>query len=124
MAGVYTFHHDPGELSAAFVWERTVRLFMSTPPPSTVVRYAAGGWSGVVEPLARRARELGVELRTGARARELPEPPVILAIELGQASELLGEPLPSLKIGSVWCRLRVSHRGEVSVVVASFKEPR
>ncbi len=25
-AGVYTFHHDPGELSAAFVWERTSRL--------------------------------------------------------------------------------------------------
>src|ERR1700745_1967219 len=23
LAGVYTFHHDPGELSAAFVWERT-----------------------------------------------------------------------------------------------------
>ena len=22
-AGVYTFHHDPGALSAAFVWERT-----------------------------------------------------------------------------------------------------
>lgn len=91
MAGVYTFHHDPGELSAAFVWERTVRLFMSTPPPSTVVRYAAGGWSGVVEPLARRVRELGVEVRTGERARELPEPPVILATELGQAAELLGE---------------------------------
>ncbi|HYI35853.1 MAG TPA: NAD(P)-binding protein, partial [Thermoleophilaceae bacterium] len=27
-AGVYTFHHDPGELSAAFVWERTVRTLL------------------------------------------------------------------------------------------------
>ena len=26
LAGVYTYHHDPGELSAAFVWERTSRL--------------------------------------------------------------------------------------------------
>jgi hypothetical protein len=103
MAGVYTFHHDPGELSAAFVWERTVRLFMSTPPPSTVVRYAAGGWSGVVEPLQRRARELGVAVRTGARARELPEPPVILATELGQAAELLGEPSLRWPSGNTLC---------------------
>lgn len=102
IAGVYTFHHDPGELSAAFVWERTVRLFLSTPPPSTVVRYAAGGWSGVVAPLERRARELGVEVRTGERVRELPEPPVILATELGQASELLGEPL-SWPSGNTLC---------------------
>jgi phytoene dehydrogenase-like protein len=90
MAGVYTFHHDPGELSAAFVWERTVRLFLSTPPPSTVVRYASGGWSGMVAPLERRLYELGVEVQTGSRVETLPEPPVILATELHQASELLG----------------------------------
>jgi phytoene dehydrogenase-like protein len=90
MAGVYTFHHDPGELSAAFVWERTVRLFLSTPPPSTIVRYASGGWSGMVAPLERRLRELGVELQTGSRVESLPEAPVILATELHQASELLG----------------------------------
>ncbi len=89
-AGVYTFYHDPGELSAAFVWERTVRLFLSTPPPNTVVRYARGGWSGVVAPLERRLRELGVEVQTGHRVEALPEPPVILATELHQASELLG----------------------------------
>ena len=70
MAGVYTFHHDPGELSAAFVWERTVRLFLSTPPPSTVVRYACGGWGGMVAPLERRLRELGVEVQTGHRVDE------------------------------------------------------
>jgi phytoene dehydrogenase-like protein len=94
IAGVYTYHHDPGELSAAFVWERTVRLFLSTPPPSTVVRYASGGWGGMVAPLERRLGELGVEVQTGHRVRELPEAPVILATELHQASELLGgEPL-------------------------------
>jgi NAD(P)-binding Rossmann-like domain len=93
IAGVYTFYHDPGELSAAFVWERTVRLFLSTPPPSTVVRYASGGWSGLVEPLERRVRELGVEVQTGHRVQELPQAPVILAPELHQAGELLGEAL-------------------------------
>ena len=54
-AGVYTFHHDPGELSAAFVWPRTVRLLL-TPPP-TVVRYPVGGWSTLVAALERRVRE-------------------------------------------------------------------
>lgn len=93
MAGVYTFFHDPGELSAAFVWERTVRLFLSTPPPSTIVRYAAGGWSGMVTPLRSRLGELGVEVHTGHRVRELPASPVILATELHQAGELLGESL-------------------------------
>ena len=93
IAGVYTFYHDPGELSAAFVWERTVRLFLSTPPPSSVVRYASGGWSGLVEPLARRVRDLGVEVQTAHRVEQLPQAPVILATELHQAGELLGETL-------------------------------
>ena len=31
-AGVYTFHHDPGELSAAFVWGPLVRVLLSPPP--------------------------------------------------------------------------------------------
>src|ERR687895_418876 len=39
--GVYTFHHDPGELSAAFVWPRTVRALLNPPP---VARYVIGGW--------------------------------------------------------------------------------
>jgi phytoene dehydrogenase-like protein len=102
IAGVYTFHHDPGELSAAFVQERTVRLFLSTAPPSTIVRYASGGWSGMVEPLERRVRELGVEVQTGQRVETLPEPPVIVATELHQANELLGEPL-HWKSGNTVC---------------------
>src|ERR1700722_5813980 len=84
-AGVYTFHHDPGELSAAFVWERTVRLFLSTPPPTTVVRYASGGWSGLVAPLERRVRELGVTVETDSRVETLPDPPGLVATELPQA---------------------------------------
>jgi phytoene dehydrogenase-like protein len=118
VAGVYTFYHDPGELSAAFVWERTVRLFLSTAPPRTVVRYASGGWSGVVAPLERRLGELGVEVRTGERIDDLPEPPVIVATELAQASELLGgEPLTGLS-GRTLC-LDVGlrrHRGDPWIV--------
>ncbi len=85
IAGVYTFHHDPGELSAAFVWEHTVRLFLKAPPPATVVRYVQGGWSNLTTSLERRVRALGVEVETGHRATELPSGMVILAVELEQA---------------------------------------
>jgi phytoene dehydrogenase-like protein len=88
-AGVYTFHHDPGELSAAFVWPRTVRTTLS-PPPS--VRYVVGGWAVLVDRLAARARALGVAIETGARVDELPGGgPVVVALELGDARTLLGD---------------------------------
>ena len=45
VAGVYTFHHDPGELSAAFVWPRTVRALLSPPPAA---RYVVGAWNSLV----------------------------------------------------------------------------
>ena len=45
LAGVYTFHHDPGVLSAAFVWERTDRLLLTRPP----ARFVVGGWSRLVD---------------------------------------------------------------------------
>ncbi|HEV3071403.1 MAG TPA: FAD-dependent oxidoreductase [Solirubrobacteraceae bacterium] len=86
-AGVYTFHHDPGELSAAFVWPRTLRTF--SPPP--FARYLIGGWGSLVASLEARVRELGVTVHSGQRVHELPEPPVIVATELDQARELLGE---------------------------------
>jgi phytoene dehydrogenase-like protein len=87
-AGVYTFHHDPGELSAAFVWPRTVRTLLSPPP---VARYVIGGWGVLVTALERRAGELGVAIETGSRVRELPPTPTILATELDQARELLAD---------------------------------
>jgi hypothetical protein len=122
-AGVYTFHHDPGELSAAFVWERTVRLFLSTPPPSTVVRYAAGGWSGLVAPLERRLRDLGVDVQTGHRVEALPEPPVILATEIQQASELLGgKPLGGLSGRTVCLDVGLSRRRGDPWIVSDLDE--
>jgi phytoene dehydrogenase-like protein len=100
-AGVYTFHHDPGELSAAFVWPQTVRLFLARPPGP--VRYARGGWGMLVAVLERRVRELGVSVETGRRVEELPIGPVIVATEHEQAAQLLGEESLSWASGRTVC---------------------
>jgi phytoene dehydrogenase-like protein len=88
LAGVYTFHHDPGELSAAFVWQRTQRLLLQ-PRPSA--RFIIGGWTNLVNALERRARELGVEIVTGEPVDALPDAPVIVALELRDARVVLGD---------------------------------
>jgi phytoene dehydrogenase-like protein len=88
LAGVYTFHHDPGELSAAFVWHRSQRLLLTARPPA---RFIVGGWSRMVEALERRARELGVQIVMGERVDALPASPVIVALELCDARALLGD---------------------------------
>jgi hypothetical protein len=122
-AGVYTFHHDPGELSAAFVWRHTVRLFLSTPPPTTVVRYARGGWGMLVASLERRVRELGVEVQTNHPVQTLPQSPVILATELARASELLGgEPLNWLSGRTVCQDLGMAHRRGDPWIVSDMDE--
>jgi phytoene dehydrogenase-like protein len=119
-AGVYTFHHDPGALSAAFVWSRTVRTLLSPPP---VARYAIGGWTSLVASLERRARELGVEIRTGHSAEELPDPPVILATELAQASSLLAEDSLSWTSGHTVCLdVGLRHRRGDPFVVSDMDE--
>jgi NAD(P)-binding Rossmann-like domain len=87
-AGVYTFHHDPGGLSAAFVWERSQRLLLSATPPA---RFIVGGWSRLVERLERCARALGVAIVTGERIDALPAGPVIVALELRDARRLIGD---------------------------------
>jgi phytoene dehydrogenase-like protein len=84
---VFSFHHDPGELSAAFVHERLARV-VSFPPAA---RYLPGGWATLVDRLVGRARMLGVELVTGEAVETLPEPPVVVATTLRAASRLLGE---------------------------------
>jgi phytoene dehydrogenase-like protein len=88
LAGVYTFHHDPGQLSAAFVWERSQRLLLSARPPA---RFVIGGWTSLVDALERHARSLGVEIITGERVDELPDGPAIVALELRDARRLLGD---------------------------------
>jgi phytoene dehydrogenase-like protein len=88
LAGVYTFHHDPGELSAAFVWERTQRLLLTPRPPA---RFIIGGWTNLVDAMECRARELGVQIVTDEHADALPDPPVIVALELRDARMLLDD---------------------------------
>jgi phytoene dehydrogenase-like protein len=88
LAGVYTFYHDPGELSAAFVWQRSQRLLLNPKPPA---RFIVGGWTRMVEALERRARELGVQIVCGERVDTLPASPVIVALELCDARALLAD---------------------------------
>lgn len=118
-AGVYTFHHDPGELSAAFVWSHTVRVLLSPPPTA---RYLIGGWSALVAALERRARELGVAIETGCRVDSLPEPPVIVATELHEAAALLGEELSWMGGHTVCLDLGISHRRGDPFVVSDLDE--
>ena len=84
-AGVFAFDADPGRLSAAFVWERLVRV--SSLPPST--RYIVGGWGRLVDTLADHARSLGVEIQKGVAVDALPPSPVIAAMDLAAARRLL-----------------------------------
>lgn len=119
-AGVYTFHHDPGELSAAFVWKHSVRVLLSPPPTA---RYLIGGWSSLIEALETRARRLGVKIETGRAADSLPEPPVIVATELGQARELLGDDSLSWPSARTVCMdLGLEHRRGDPFVVSDLDE--
>ena len=114
-AGVYTFHHDPGELSAAFVWERSQRLLLSATPPA---RFIVGGWSSLVDGLERCARALGVAIVTGERVDALPAGPVIVALELRDARRLLGDDSLQWLSGHTVCLdlgLR-EHRGDPWII--------
>jgi phytoene dehydrogenase-like protein len=115
-AGILTYHHDPGELSAAFVWEPLVRGLLSAPPAA---RYPIGGWSSIISKLEERARALGVAIETGAKVRELPAAPVIVATELADARQLLGDESLEWSSGNALCLdLAVRHRrGDPFVVV-------
>lgn len=87
--GVVLMDHDPGRLSAAFVWDRFQR---ATAPGIPSVHYVLGGWNSLVGHMAQRARALGVRIETGSRITELPDNPVIVATSLASARSLLGDP--------------------------------
>jgi phytoene dehydrogenase-like protein len=82
---IVTFDHDPGRLSAAFVIERLRR-------GGQHVRYARGGWAGMIDQLGGRAVELGVDLRRGARVHVVPDGPTVVATTLAAARRLTGDP--------------------------------
>jgi phytoene dehydrogenase-like protein len=114
--GVLTYHHDPGELSAAFLWEPLVRGLLSAPPTA---RYPIGGWSAIIERMRDRAVALGVSIATGSRVDALPDAPVVVATELADARALLGDEDLSWTSGNAVCldlALR-RRRGDPFVVV-------
>ncbi len=119
-AGVFTFHHDPGELSAAFLWPRMVRLLLTAP---SIVRYPVAGWSTLVAALEQRVRELGVAVDTGTRMEELPATPTIVATELDQARELLGDSNLHWRSGRTVCLdIGVRYRRGDPTIVSDLDE--
>jgi phytoene dehydrogenase-like protein len=119
-AGVYTFYHDPGELSAAFVWKHSVRVLLSPPPTA---RYLHGGWSSLIDTLEMRARRLGVEIETSHTVQTLPDSPLIVATELGRAGELLGDESLRWPGGHTVCiDLGLEHRRGDPFIVSDLDE--
>jgi phytoene dehydrogenase-like protein len=119
-AGILTYHHDPGELSAAFLWEPLVRGLLSAPPTA---RYPIGGWSTIVERMRSRALAIGVEIGCDQRVDELPEPPVIVATELSDARRLLGDDSLDWLSGNAVCLdLAVRQRRGDPFVVVDLQE--
>ncbi len=119
-AGVFTFHHDPGAFSAAFVWERVVRTLLSPPP---IARYVIGGWTGLVAVLERHARELGVEIHTGSRVEQLPSGPVVIALDQDDARRLLGDDSLRWPSGRTLCLdVGLRHRRGDPFVVSDLDE--
>jgi phytoene dehydrogenase-like protein len=118
--GILTYHHDPGELSAAFVWEPLIRGLLSAPPSA---RYPIGGWSTMIDRMRRHAWQLGVEIRTGERVTQLPNAPVIVATELSDARELLQDERLRWTSGHAVCLdLALAHRRGDPFVVVDLQE--
>ncbi|WP_049576283.1 NAD(P)-binding protein [Nocardiopsis sp. SBT366] len=88
MTGVALFDAEPARLSASFVWERFRRV---TRPAWPSPRYVVGGWTALVDHLARRAREAGVRIELGTRVEGRPEGTAIVATSLDSARALLGD---------------------------------
>ncbi len=119
-AGILTYYHDPGALSAAFVWQPIVRAVLSAPPTT---RYPIGGWTNIVTRIHDRAQRLGVVIETGARVEQIPEPPVVVATELADARALLGDDSLDWLSGNAVCLdLALEHRRGDPYVVADLQE--
>ncbi|SHY39123.1 Protoporphyrinogen oxidase [Mycobacteroides abscessus subsp. bolletii] len=87
MVGPAIYDADPGRLSAAFVFERLLRVTTPRFPP--VTRYPRGGWGAVIDRMEHAARKRGVQIETSSRISALPETgPVIVATSLDAARSL------------------------------------
>lgn len=118
IAGVLTFDHDPGRLSAAFVAERIRRILLR---PRPVTRYPVGGWATMVDRIAQRAADLGVRIELRSPVDSVPRGPVIVALAPGAARRLLAHPFPALGTRcatlDVGLRPATGRRGDPYVVV-------
>jgi phytoene dehydrogenase-like protein len=83
---VVTYDHDPGRLSAAFMHERLRRSM------SDVVRFVLGGFGTLIDGLAERATQLGVEMQTRTPVRGVEGPPrsTLIATSLDSARKITG----------------------------------
>jgi phytoene dehydrogenase-like protein len=119
-AGILTYYHDPGALSAAFLWEPMVRGLLSAPPTA---RYPIGGWSRIIERMRDHALALGVTVQTAQTVHELPERPVIVATELADARRLLNDDSLTWLSGKALCLdLALRHRRGDPFVVVDLQE--
>lgn len=122
---VVLFHHDAGQLSAAFVQERLLRNVKLRPE----ARYVRGGWGGFIDRMAIHARTLGVRVETGVRIDSLDalpagHGPVIVATSLAAARTLLDDPSLTWDSGrTVLVDLAVRSRRADPFVVAGLDLP-
>jgi phytoene dehydrogenase-like protein len=120
LLGVATFDADPGRLSAAFAWERLLRVFGGIPPAA---RYVIGGWGAMVARMEALARRLGVRIELGARVDRLPDPPVIVATSLEAARRLLDDDTLQWKSGrTVLLDLGLRRRRGDAFVISDLDE--
>lgn len=91
LMAVVTYTADPGRLSAAFVWERLLRVTNPAGGP----RYVVGGWGALVARLEQYARLLDVRIETGSPVTTLPDGPTVVGTSLPAARVLLGRDLAS-----------------------------
>ena len=116
LAGLYTFHHDPGSLSAAFVWDGCVRSIGRV----HTMRYVQGGWTSLVDALVGAARRRGVRIELGSRLDpgELPtDGPVIIATAPGAAASLLDRDLTWPTARTALLDVALDHPGRMPFLV-------
>lgn len=120
-AGVATFTDDPGRLSAAFVWERLLRVTNPAGGP----RYVVGGWGAVIDRLESHARGLGVRIETGSPVHALPDGPTVVATSLPAARTLLERPLttPAVSGSTMLADVVVERRRGDPFIVSDLDRP-
>jgi phytoene dehydrogenase-like protein len=125
-AAVATFHHAPGELSAAFTHER-MRRASKLPPEAHCPR---GGWGALIGRMADLARARGVTIETEARVADLGAlpgsgyGPVVVATSLAAARTLLRHPALTWPSGrTVLLDLALTTRKGDAFVISDLDAP-